>query len=349
MKMRCDQCGKLQYPNQSGYWACVDCGADGTWKIDVDQIVSVGSTDGVCTTAALLRYLDDEENVGLEFCQAFTVEKIDLSTWKPNRKVALVDLAVNNRNPEMTAGFVRRVRESGHTIVAIVDEHNAEDWLACLGSFDGLAIKPVSQDTGEIKSSGALLLRVLGSRLDDQSRELCAAADAADRMDFDTHFGGLVNRAVKSRIPDDSRRVYLARHFAANRDPDEKIAGWIAEYSAILANHDDIIARAVDLGSGIVRVSSVGMAVDMTTLMRRLYEDYEIVALEGEMYDKTIGAKVRQIAFGCKPGLKLDAVATLKAAGIDCSGFAAKANVKPELEDQALRAIRIALSKDIED
>lgn len=306
------------------------------------MLVSVGSVDGVCTSAALLRYLGSE--IGLTFCQAFTVDRVDPSTWERNRKVALVDLAVNNREKSMTADFVRRVRESGHEIVAICDEHNAEDWLEAMGSFDGLTIKPVSQDTGEIKSSGALLLSILGNEMDEQSRELCKSADAGDRMDFTTHFGGIVNQAVKSRIADDTRRVYLARHFAANTQPDDKIVGWIAEYEVILANHDAVVAAGVNLGNGIWRGSAVGQVVDMTTLMSRLYHDYRIVLLEGEMFDKSVGAKVRQIAFGCKPGLQLDAIAVLKAAGVECSGFAAKANVKPEDEEAALADIRTALT-----
>lgn len=78
----------------------------------------------------------------------------------------------------------------------------------------------------------------------------------------------------------------------------------------------------------------------MTMLMKTVYGlGYEVVLTEGEMFDKAAGKKTRQIAFGCKPGLKLDAVATIKAAGVECSGFAAKANVKPEDEETILPAL----------
>jgi hypothetical protein len=307
----------------------------------INQIVSVGSVDGICTVAALLRYIGG--SVDLEFCQAFTVDRVDPYTWDSHRRVALVDLAVNNRDPAMTSDFVRRIRNAGHEIVAIIDEHNREDWLECLGSFQGLFICPVSQDIGKIKSSGALLSYTYGEEMDDHGRALCDAADAGDRMDFTTRFGGMVNHAVKSRIADDSRRVYLARHFAANADPDATIEGWIAEYEKILLSHDAIVDSRVDLEDGIVRVSAVGATVDMTVLMKRLYTDYRLVLLEGELFDKKVGAKVRQIAFGCKPGLDLDLVAILKSAGIECSGFAAKANVPLEYEDIALQAVRSEL------
>jgi hypothetical protein len=42
--------------------------------------------------------------------------------------------------------------------------------------------------------------------------------------------------------------------------------------------------------------------------------------------------------------LQLDAIAVLKAAGVECSGFAAKANVKREDEAAALADIRTALT-----
>ncbi len=327
----------------------------------VNFILAVGSVDGVCTSAAVRRNANPAADIG--FCQAFTVDRIDPATWGDQRKVLFVDLAVNNRDPEMTAAFLRRVKAAGHQIVGVLDEHNADDWRRAFDaaglSFDELAIRPVSQDKGDIKSSGALLQNLLAADdqaneelfcqgyaplLDGQTHELCQAADAADRMDFTTHFGGAVNQAVKSRIADDSRRVYLAKHFAQNRDADETINGWIAEYEAILATHEEIVEARQDLGDGIVRISAVGKTVDMTTLMKTVYDlGYSVVLTEGEMFDKSLGKKTIQIAFGCKPGLKLDAVATIKAAGVECSGFAAKANVRPEDEEAALAAIRSAL------
>ena len=312
----------------------------------VNTVLAVGSVDGVCTSTAVLRNAAPDADVN--FCQAFTVDKVDPTTWGDRRRVLLVDLAVNNRDETMTQDFLRRVKAAGHTIVGVMDEHDAEAWQKAFAAaelaFEDLAVKPVSQDDGDIKSSGALLLSLLGNETDEQTRELCLAADAGDRMDFTSHFGGIVNQAVKSRIWDDSRRIYLARYFAQNHYPDEKIGGWIAEYQTILATHEEIVEARVDLGDDIVRITAVGKTVDMTTLMQELYNlGYEVVLTEGEMFDKAAGKKTRQIAFGVKPGVKLDAVATIKAAGVQCSGFAAKANVKPEDEMAALSAIHSAL------
>jgi len=308
----------------------------------INHIISVGSVDGICTSTALLRLIGAGQTVGLEFCQAFTVDKVDLTKWEPNRMVAFVDLAINNRDPQMTADFVRRIREAGHQIMAVCDEHNASDWLTALGSFDGLLIQPVSQDAGNIKSSGALLMSLFGDNMDEHTRQLCAA-DAGDRMDFSTHFGGLVNQAVKSRIADDSRRVYLARYFAFNREPDETITGWIREYEEILRNHEEILAAKVDLGDGIVRVNATGRAVDMTTLMNTLYKSgARVVVCEGEMFNRSLNKKTVQIAFGTNDK-SLDLLTIVKAAVPSASGFGQKVNVEPTDETAALAVIRASL------
>src|SRR5579883_972208 len=198
----------------------------------VNFVLAVGSVDGVCTAAAALRQADP--TCGLAFCQAFTVDKVDPAAWGGNKTVLFVDLAVNNRDEAMTAAFLRRVVDAGHTIFGVCDEHNAEDWQRAFTAagldFGALVLKPVSGKGTPVNSSGALLLSLLGTDADAHTQELCAAADAGDRMDFGTRIGGAVNQAVKSKIADDGRRVYLARHFAQNRDADATISGWVAEY-----------------------------------------------------------------------------------------------------------------------
>lgn len=312
---------------------------------EVNFVLAVGSVDGVCTTAAVLRNACG--GVGVEFCQAFTVNKVDPAKWPENRTVLFVDLAVNNKDKAMTVDFLRRVIAAGHTIFGILDEHSAEDWEWACGEagvyFDGLAIKPVSQDKGGIKSSGALLLHLLGADADEHTMKLCATADCGDRMDFSTHFGGLVNQAVKSSIADDSRRVYMAKHFAKNYEPDEKILGWVKEYENILKTHREVIDKSEDLGLGMVKVDCVGKIVDMTILMNTLYKDYYVVVVEGEMFSKEVGKKIRQVSFGVKPGVKFDILEVLKNNGIEASGFASKANLNPEDEETAVMIVQEGL------
>ncbi len=319
----------------------------------INTIISVGSVDGILTTAAAIRQLPEMPEV--VFCQAFTVDRVDIRGWKQKRKILLIDLAVNNRDEKMTSDFVAKILEAGHEIVGICDEHDAEAWERVLNNnsltIGDLSFKPISQASCDaIKSSGALMLyhfKKLPCSLDEETKlhikELCEAADAGDRMDFTTHFGGLVNMAVKSKIADDSRRVYLAKHFAFNREPDEDILGWIKEYEEILKTHDEVIASSKIVGPGIIRVDTFNKIIDMTTLMGEIYKRVPVVVIDGESYSKEAGGKIRQISIGVKLGYPLDILATLKAAGVNASGFAQKVNLPPEEEEKALAAIETAI------
>ncbi len=327
----------------------------------INQIVGVGSVDGILTSAALLRLIRSTE-VDIVFTQAFTVDKVDISAWKPNRKVAFVDLAVNNGDKTMTVAFVQRLQFAGHRVIAVCDEHSREDWLAILSetivpswrsaddeyydidrSHQGfnLLIEPQSQSAGLFKSSGAVLVAALGDQLDTHGKMLCETADKADRMEF-VGVGALVNQAVKSKIADDSRRVYLARHFANASEADATIQGWIKEYEAILDNHKAILVAKQNLSDGIVRVNAVGKVVDMTTLMSTLYSSGARVVICGaEMFDKAKGCKTRQIVFGTNE--KIDLLACVKQVVPTASGFAQKVNVAPESEEVAISAVRTLL------
>jgi len=261
----------------------------------------------------------------------------------------VVDLAVNNRDVTMTVAFLRRIVDAGHQIIGVCDEHNAEDWAKAFADagldFNGLSVKPVTGKGTSTNSSGALLLSLLGNEADEHTAELCRAADAGDRMDFTSHFGGMVNSAVKSKIADDSRRVKLAQHLATSREADVQIQGWIDEYAAILRNHEEIVGARVDLGDGMSRVDTRGKVVDMTAFMGQLYGlGVKIAVVDGESFNPAKKVKERQISFGCAPQLKtLDLVAALKAAGINASGFAQKANVQPEDEAKSVEVIRALL------
>lgn len=317
--------------------------------VSTNLVISVGSVDGICTAAALLRLIGEGE-VGVQFCQAFTVDKVDPSKWADGQKVAFVDLAVNNRDKSMTVDFIRRIREAGHEIVAVIDEHNKADWTEILGDegIAYLAIKPESQKEDErFGSSGAVLSEALieaGVECDMHTSALLEAADQADRGNFDTHFGKMVNEAVKSNIRDDARRVHIARHLAESQEPSSEMLGWVEEYQVILANHEKILGAAEDLGDGIFRASALGKIVDMTSLMFAFYRrGARVIALEGEFYVPAEKGKRVLIGFGTNDK-SLDLLTAVKEAELDYTGgFAQKVNVELHHSDQAIGAIRQVL------
>lgn len=307
----------------------------------VDVIIAVGSVDGVACAAAVRRLAGKDSNPEIIFTQAFQVDKIDPTTWSENSQVVLVDLAVNNRDASMTAGFVTRVYDAGHTITAIIDEHDADAWREVMGErFATLTIQPISAQNSDLKSASALLLSVLGDEADVHMRRLLEDGNAGDAMNFETHFGKPINEAVKSDIANNVRRVYLARHFAFIGDADETIRGWMAEYQEILANHQVIIEQAIDLGDGFVRVTTGDMRIDMTTLMRSLYANYRVVVLEGIMFDPTIKDKTTLVSIATGDNTR-DLVAAVQNAGIAIhGGKGSKVNLAPEDEHVALKVVR---------
>ena len=319
---------------------------------DITQIIAVGSIDGTATTAALLGQIGGGmANVGIIFTQASEVDKIDPTAWLPGQLVAFVDLAVNNRDPKMTEDFVSRIKAAGHQIVAVCDEHNREDWLKILGSFDGLIIEPQSQAEGVFRSSGAVLKAALGSLADSHTIQLCEAADAADRGDFQTHFGKIINLTLKSKMGDNSRRVYLARHLAVSTQADSQIMSWMGEYEPILANNLLVISNSVWFGgvAGLVRISTIGLEVDLTVLLFELYgAGAKVVLCEGEVFIPALGKKQKMLSVST--GDKgIDLLALIKPHIPLASGFAQKVNVELGDEKEVLRLLRGEEAPDPED
>lgn len=322
---------------------------------EVNQIVSVGSADGVLTTAALIRFIGrSADEIGLEFGQSFNVDKkIGIDKWLPNRNVVLVDLAVNDKDPEITKRFVQKIKDAGHNLMAVIDEHNSPKWLEVLGSFDNLIVQPVNQEdpNSPYHSSGSILKDALENSnlpIDDHARQLLTDADLADKMKFDTTFGSIVNSAVKSKIDDDSRRIYLAKHLAFHDQPDQQILEWIEEYKAILQNHQEIINMREDLGDGIVRVDAVGKKIDMTTLMSNLHQyGARIIFVKKEVYLRDQDKKAMQIAIGtARTDKSIDLRAVLEQNGIiPFSGYSQAVNIDPSQEDDAIRIFKDSLGK----
>lgn len=302
------------------------------------HFVSVGSVDGVLTTAGALA-ICGQKKTPIEWTQAFDVGRIDPSKWESGQVLVFVDLAVNNRDENMTHDFVRRVLKAGHRIAAIIDEHDGEAWRRVLPKkvYDRLWVKPVSQKDGRFKSSGALLNSFVPNASEDQAR-LLYAAHLADQMKF-VGVGEYTNKAIKANISDNRRRDYIARHFAFNTEPDEQIKTWLVEYEEIMANNAMVFDARVELGHGLVRASAKGLKVDMTNLMAMLYSaGAKVVAMEGEQYSKEAGGKILQVSFGTPQG-GADILSLLQNAMVPASEFANKANVLPEHEAKATSVV----------
>lgn len=315
---------------------------------DANIIVAVGSVDGVLTAAAALRHNADAANAKLIFTQAFLVDKLNPAEWSPAGKVLFVDLAVNNKAPDMTVAFLRKVQAAGHTIVGICDEHDGAAWNKALSDAGleraSLGIAPVSGKGTATNSSGALLKSLLGTDADEHTQRLCDGAENGDRMKFEG-LAGVVNEAVKSNITDDQRRKYLAHFLAQDLSPDEKITGWIAEYKKILENNKEVIATGEVVGGKMFKVTPGDKVIDVTALMSELYKKHSVVIVDGLAFNPSTKQKERLISFGCAPSSTIDLLAALKAAGISASGIPQKVSVSPADEGRATKTIGELLTR----
>lgn len=253
------------------------------------KIVSVGSVDGVLTSAALIRFL---QNKGIQseilFTQAFTCQQI-LPMIEDGDRVWLVDLAVNNKDPEYTKLFIEEINKRA-TLVGVVDEHDAYAWGKILGKKH-LTVYPKTRSE-EFPSSGAVLFDALYQEegWDDWCTLLTSMANLADRG----FFRGLardINKAVKANIKCQERRAYLANHYALFDSPDDKIQKWIEEYEELEKNSVEVLDNSFSDGV-LYFFDSRDRKIDRTSILRKLdsmYPDCKVAVCRGQAYDRERG------------------------------------------------------------
>lgn len=300
-------------------------------------LVAVGSVDGMAAATAFKHQVNPQAAV--YFTQAFEVDKLKPSEWPAGSQVGFLDLAVDRANHERTENFVAAVRQAGHQLLFVCDEHHAGDWRHVLGdTFDDLLIKPETHTSGGASSSSALLLRELGGLADDHTQDLLFAGDRADALDFRPYFAMVYNMAIKPAIFDNARREYLVGHFATSRVPDAQVIAWMVEYEPILATHDRLIAARVSLGDDMVRVDACGEKIDATALFMSLYKRARVVVLAQTIKDQT------QISIGTGDRT-LDLVGALDQAGMKAGGKGQKANLLDVNDEGAAIGVLRALVK----
>jgi hypothetical protein len=309
----------------------------------MERIIAVGSVDGVLTSAALIRFFSNRGDAcEIHFTQAFTcqetLEFIEAGDW-----VYLVDLAVNNRDPEYTRQFVKGIEDCGAAIYAIADEHDAQAWnqiIPNMGNGEGeLAMMVYPQTRSEqYPSSGAVLRQYLSGLegWDDYCTRLTQYADLADQAEF-VGLAEVVNKAVKSNIRDQHRRVYIAKHFSQSFEMDPQIRQWVTDYETLEANMNEILSNVVDRGKYIY-LDSRGKDVDMTTLATRVYRQYPdalVVVAKGQAFDKTKGGVIPCYSFMASTNAPED-LNVQSLVGVPGFGFAKKFNVEDEEFEEAL-------------
>lgn len=310
----------------------------------VNLLVAGGSPDGMAAVAACLRNSEGQD-IRVIFTRPFEVNKIDFSSWPSKSKVGFVNLGVNNEgtppNPQLTVDFVNKIYKLGHEILFIADEHGKKAWeevlITCGHSITELRIQP--EDRGEeFPSCCAIIKKAFGESVDEHTRDLLHAGNEADLMNYETHFGRILNEAIKSNLRDSNRRLHLVRWLAFNKEPDATIERWMKEYEAIKANSISILGTRQDLGFGMsIYDGTLASRHDATFVFNNAYKTSSIVVLKCSS-GASIGTKMTH----------LNILEILQHALIPASGMPSKANFDIRYLTVAIQAIWISLYKQIQ-
>jgi hypothetical protein len=308
---------------------------------DVNHLIAVGSVDGTIASTVCLRVAKNPD-IPISFTQAHALHEIKIEKWLPGRNIGIIDLGVcEKKSPSismLTVEFVKKIYDHGHTISFIADEHGKEAWKKTLQSCDkditSLRIQP--EDRGsQFSSSCAVLMKALGTS-DEYTSNLLLDGNQADLGNFDTRYGNIFNKAIKSQIKDSERRCYLARYMSDHEEPDETIKGWVQEYEVMEGNIQKVLDKGASHGEGIRYYSNAEkLPLDITAFLFEAYKKSSIVLISTHTYT-IVGTENQDLNLP-----EILSEAKIPVAG----GLKTKASFKSDFVDQAIRAIKTALEK----
>lgn len=322
-------------------------------------LVVGGSGDSVATGAAILRLMAPETQVHVVTPNPNMVRDLEPEKWPSNARVVIAGVAVAKPiGKKETERFVQRVHAAGHQIEAIVDEHSQAEWGRVANStgfsLEDLAIQPQSQQNGKFRSAGAVLRHALSQVSDfedDHIAKLLHVAELCDNRDFDDDkVAQMLNAALKAKTGCPLVRTHLVVKLSQSLRLTRKMERLVREYVWILRRHRRILASAVELGDGLLRLKKDG-AVDMTRLTRDalLRVGTRVLMIEGLFREAGNENPVRKIALGTEERLPLLTVLRRgfpadgegdELSGVRATGYEKRPMVKPEDEEQAVRIVR---------
>jgi hypothetical protein len=239
-------------------------------------VVSHGDLDGIISASILsINYNIPPENI--IFTQPFLLDKITIQ--EDVEEIYIVDMAVNNRNPEATREFIEKYK---YKIRLWVDHHEGhkllKEWLG--------EERVISGDS----PSCPQLMRESGFTVPE---EWVAAANAADRPTEykETELSIFLNRALKYGI------------LSEDEELKEMIMKTIVRYLEIEENTIESAGEIQELSGFRYKVGYIKLErekkVDITKLFMLGYKQYDIVIIQ--KYNKEdeevtlIGTKLKEI------------------------------------------------------
>ena len=243
-------------------------------------IISHGDLDGLISAAVIVvNYNVDVENI--EFTQPFLIDKINVP--EDVEEIYISDIAVNNRNVEMTRGFIERYRDR---IIRWIDHHAGYEMIEEL-----LGNKAIVGDS----PSCPQLMKDRGFTV---PQEWVDAANAADRPTEykETELYVFLNRALKYGImsEDEAEKEkimrtivrYLVKRYRNEDNTEEedilKRCGNL--YEEIERNTEEAAEKIVEIPGFKYKVGYIKLEkdkkVDITRLFMLAYQTYDIVIIQ---------------------------------------------------------------------
>jgi len=230
-------------------------------------IVTHGDLDGICSAAAVvLKY--NLTNYITVFTQPFQVLSNDVKRALLD-EMFVCDLAINNRNPEMTLRFLSL---NERRLIRWYDHH--EGWKTCK---DELVKKLIKEKRLVVKTSAKTATEMI-----TKNKDLIKIARCGDTGQYEKHeFANLINAALKVNLHDNTTRC-LALDFLLDKNKDfAQLYETAKHYEQIKQNTLDLFetGRVTD-NVFFVDASKMQGSIDRTFLCFKAYEKAPFVVMK---------------------------------------------------------------------
>ena len=235
-------------------------------------VVTHGDGDGIvgATLVALMHELPLDETTFI-FVQPHTVDKVIIPD---DHGIFVVDVAINNRNPQMTKDFITRL---GKKLIMWYDHHAG--WSTSDVGQHGDArfvIKEGTPSCAEVVDP------------DRKYPELGATADALDTRSPLPPLAQLIDAALKADMANDGTRREAVMYLYFLNSLQKKAQ----KYESVMAKTMELLATGQVQGKCFVVDTRGQKGYDHTQLMMLGYEKAQFVVVLGENPDGTVSTTV---------------------------------------------------------
>lgn len=218
-------------------------------------VVAHGDLDGIISTVCLMKeFVLSIEHTEIIFTQPFLVDKLEIPEAVKENNVFVVDIAVNNRDPEMTKEFIKKI---GNRLAVWYDHHKGWSqilgWESTGGDTYGFVVDSTAQSCAE-------LVR--------KNDELVADATAADtRQGKLSPRAQLIEQATKANMADDTIRLLAVKWLLGDASAREGLEAAAKKYVAIQTETERLAATYLVGIAALVDARQSNHQYDLTQLL----------------------------------------------------------------------------------